>query len=125
MFETIVVGRLGRDAEMRYTPSGKAVTSFSVACDVGTKANPKTVWARVTLWDKQAEALTPYLLKGQSVVVIGDVTDEPRVWQGKDGEHRAAWEITGRRIKFTGSKPAEQQAASDGDVEYTDADIPF
>lgn len=69
-------GFLGRDAELRYIPSGDAVAGFSLAVSKGTKDNPATLWVDCTLWGKRAEGLSPYLLKGTSVTVCGDVDIE-------------------------------------------------
>jgi single-strand DNA-binding protein len=66
----IDVGRIGRDAEVRYTPSGDAVANLAIACDYGRKGQDgkrPTQWVDATLWGKQAEALAPYLVKGQQV----------------------------------------------------------
>ena len=73
---TIIVGNLGRDPEMRYTPSGQAVTSFSVAVnDDYTNNNgeriKRTIWFRISAWGKQAETCNQYLKKGSKVLVLG------------------------------------------------------
>lgn len=69
-------GFLGRDAELRYIPSGDAVAGFSLAISKGTKDKPATLWVDCTLWGKRAEGLSPYLLKGTPVTVCGDVDIE-------------------------------------------------
>ena len=78
-----IVGRLGRDPEMRYTPSGQAVTSFNVATDRQyTDANgqkvKETTWFRVSVWGKQAETTNQYLKKGSMVLVDGRLTPDPK-----------------------------------------------
>ncbi len=66
-------GFIGRDAELRFIPSGDAVAGFSLAVSTGTKDNPDTLWVDCSLWGKRAESLAPYLLKCTPVTVCGDV----------------------------------------------------
>ena len=66
-------GYIGRDAELRFMPSGDAVAGFSLAVSTGTKDNQDTLWVYCSLWGKRAESLAPYLLKGTPVTVCGDV----------------------------------------------------
>ncbi len=68
------IGRLGRDAEMRYSPKGDAILSFSVAVDSGYGERKSTTWPRCTIFGKRAESLAPYLLKGARVGITGEVT---------------------------------------------------
>jgi len=119
----VIVGNLGRDVEMRYTPDGTPVASFSVATEA---QKDKTVWWRVSTWRKTAEACNQFLRKGSRVLCEGTVS-EPRVWQGRDGEHRASLELTAYTVKFLSSKgdagataTAEQPAGDEGDEQ-----IPF
>ena len=94
MFHTIIiVGNVGRDPEMRYTPSGQAVTSFSVATSRNYKSQGQTVketiWFRVTCWGRQAEVASNYVKKGQKVLVEGrlvaDASGNPRTYTRSDG----------------------------------------
>ncbi len=98
MYHTIIiVGNVGRDAEMRYTPSGAAVASFSVATNRQYTASSgekikETVWFRVSAWGKQAEVCNQYVKKGMKVLVEGRLTADPatggpRVWTGKMARH--------------------------------------
>ena len=98
--KVILVGNLGRDAELRYTPGGAAVATLNMATtEVWTdKARPaagKTEWHRVVLWGKVAESLTEYLTKGKQVYVEGRL--ETRQWDDKDGNKRYTTEIQGRQ----------------------------
>jgi len=99
MFHTLIfVGNVGRDPEMRYTPAGQAVTSFSVACNRQYTTNngetiKETIWFRVSAWGKQAEICNQYLKKGSKVLVEGRLTPDketggPRIWNGQDGSAR-------------------------------------
>lgn len=105
--KTIVVGHLGRDPEMRYTPSGQPVTSFSVAStrrwtgQDGTQQE-KTTWFRVTAWGKLGELCNQYLAKGRLVLVEGDI--EASAWKSQDGEPRASLELTARNVRFLGGR---------------------
>jgi len=105
--KTIIVGNLGADAEMRYTPSGAAVSNFRVAVnerwnDREGQPQEKTTWFRVALWGKQAEAISKYLTKGRQVLVEGDVT--ARAYMGKDGEPKAGLELRARVVRFLGTR---------------------
>jgi single-strand DNA-binding protein len=130
MFHRVtIIGNVGRDPEMRYTPDGTPVATFSVAttsrlskstrpeCPNGWKEsyNGKnwelTTWWRVTCWRGMAETVNQYLAKGRQVFVEGEVSGEavngtqnPRVWTGNDGVARASFEITARTVKFIGSR---------------------
>jgi len=105
MFQQItVVGNLGRDPEMRYTPSGVPVTNFSVATSRRYQTQDgqwqdKTIWFRVTAWRKTAEVASQYLTKGSKVLIVGEV-EEPRTWVDKDGVTQASLEVTAQTIKF-------------------------
>lgn len=101
------VGRLGGDAESRYTTSGTAVSSFNLALDTGKDKEGnkrKPVWIKVVLWAKQAEALAKYLTKGKEVAISGEIA-EPEAWINKaDGTAHARTVITGRNVTLLGSK---------------------
>lgn len=99
--KTIIVGRLGRDPEMRHTGDGIPVASFSVAVDMGYGEAKHTVWYRVSTWRKLAETCNQFLTKGRTVLVEGDLR-EPKPFQGKDGQWRASLDLTGYSVKFLG-----------------------
>lgn len=109
----IIVGNLGRDPEMRYTPSGQAVTSFSVASSrsytntTGEKVD-ETIWFRVSAWGKQAETCNQYLHKGSKVLVEGrlipDKNGGPRIWNRQDGTPGASFEVTASTVRFLSSR---------------------
>lgn len=113
MWHTIIIaGNLGKDPEMRYTPSGQAVTSFSVATSddytdkSGTRVK-RTIWFRVSAWGKLAETCSQYLKKGRKVLVEGRLTvaDDggPRTFQRKDGSTGASFELTANTVRFLSS----------------------
>lgn len=121
----VIVGNLGRDPEMRYTPQGTAVTTLNVATSRKYKNSAdvlkeETLWFRVSVWGKQAETVNQYLAKGSKVLVEGELTaDEsgnPRVWTDKEGKPRASFEMRAINVRFlsgnksdtTATEPKEQ-----------------
>ncbi len=105
--KTIVVGHVGQDAEMRYTPGGVPVTSFSVATtrkwtNQNGEPQEKTTWFRVTCWRKLAELTGQYVQKGRLVLVEGEV--EARGFADKSGNVRASLELTANTVKFLGGR---------------------
>jgi single-strand DNA-binding protein len=138
---TILVGNLGRDPEMRYTPSGQAVTSFSVAVsEQFTSANgekvKRTIWFRVSAWGKQAEICNQYLKKGSKVLVEGRIsadpnTGGPKIWTRQDGTAGSSFEITSTTVRFLSSRAESESGpvAGGGGMEMAELppedDIPF
>ncbi len=129
MYQRIVlVGNLGRDPEMRYTPNGTPVTSFSVATNRKYTASDgqlrdETLWFRISVWGKQAETCNQYLGKGQKVLVegtlIGDDNGGPRIWIGQDGKPRASFEVRAQTVRFLsrrdeGGSPPPSSSAGTG-----------
>jgi single-strand DNA-binding protein len=103
--KVILVGNLGRDAELRYTPGGAAVATLNMATtevwtDKGGQRQEKTEWHRVVFWGKVAESLTEYLTKGKQVYIEGRL--ETRQWNDKDGNKRYTTEIRGDRVVLLG-----------------------
>ncbi|MFT0547450.1 single-stranded DNA-binding protein [Allopusillimonas ginsengisoli] len=100
--------RLGRDAELRYTPSGDAVANLALAFNYGKKADNTSQWIDATIWGKRAEALAQYLVKGQQVFAV---IDDPHIetYQKRDGGE--GFKLTGRisNIEFAGARPQEAQ----------------
>lgn len=128
-----LLGRLGRNPEMRYTADGKPVTSFSVAIDDSYGESKKTVWVRVSVWGKQAESCNQYLSKGRQVYVEGRLNHDggnPRVFTRNDGTAGASFEVTAHTVKFIGGQgdnAASGSAPRDEDVppEINENGIPF
>ena len=143
--KVILVGNLGRDAELRYTPGGAAVATLNMATtevwnDKAGQRQEKTEWHRVVLWGKTAESLNEYLTKGKQIYVEGRL--QTRQWDDKDGNKRYTTEIRGDRIVLLGggggrggggSARAESSGAAsefgapapEGSAPLTDDDIPF
>ena len=142
MYHTIIiVGNLGRDPEMRYTPSGQAVTNFNVATSRQYTGNngetvKETIWFRISTWGKQAETCNQYLKKGSKVLVEGRLTPDmstggPRVYSRQDGTHGASFEVNASTVRFLSSR-AESEEGSFGAGDFSagqpgegDDHIPF
>ncbi len=123
--KAILIGNLGSDPEMRYTPDGKAVTSFRMATNrryttSGGESREETDWFRITVWGRQAEQCNQYLSKGRQVYVEGRL--HARNWQGQDGQMRTSLEVTADRVVFLG-KQALAPIAEEGELEP--GDLPF
>ena len=108
----IIVGYLGRDPELRYTPDGTPVCNFSVATterkkDKSGEFHDVTTWFRVVLWRRQAEIAAQYLAKGRQVYVEGKLTQTE--FQDRDGVTRTSLEVQGTDVHFIG--PREDEAA--------------
>lgn len=127
--QTIIVGNLGRDPEMRYTPGGKAVTDFSVAVNRRYQTaegqwEDKTTWFKVACWGKLAESTNQYLKKGSRVLVIGRV--DASAWIGQDGQPRASLELTAFDVRFlSGREGSEASSGMDSGPAQQEEDIPF
>lgn len=137
----IIVGNLGRDPEMRYTPGGQAVTNMSVATnrrynDSNGQRVDETTWFRVSVWGNQAENVNQYLQQGSRVLVEGRLnpdpeTGGPRIWTRNDGTPGASFEITAWRVVFLSSREEDQayqssQPSSGGSGQSVEEDdIPF
>jgi single-strand DNA-binding protein len=143
MFQTIIiVGNVGRDPEMRYTPSGQAVTSFSVATNRQYTNNSgetikETIWFRISAWGKTGETCNQYLKKGSKVLIEGRLTADPatggpRVWTGQDGSTRASFEVSAQTVRFLSTRSEAESGgapsapgAEDGVAPAENEDIPF
>ena len=110
----ILVGYLGRDPEMRYTPSGTAVASFSVAVNDTFGEKKNTIWFRVSAWDKLAEVCNQYLNKGSQVLVEGRLiadpeTGGPKMFERNDKTVGTSFEVTATTVKFLSGAKDEQE----------------
>ena len=135
--KVILVGNLGRDAELRYTPGGAAVATLNLATtdvfkDRDGQKKEDTQWHRVILWGKTAETLNDYLKKGKQVYIEGKL--QTRKWKDKDGNEKYTTEVKGDRVVLLGGgghgEPTAGRHLRDEDVAADtthDADdsIPF
>ncbi len=139
-----IVGNLGRDVELKYTPAGMAVGNFSVATTESRKSKDKdsesgydkiTTWFNCTVWGKQAENAAKFLVKGSPVYLDGKLTEER--WTDKEGNEKTKLAINVTDVQFLERKDQAQSAsASSGSekatttskskkAEVEDEDIPF
>ena len=148
--KVILVGRLGRDPETRYTGSGQAVANFSLATDETYKdkngeRQKRTVWHKIVVWGKQAEIAQQYLKKGSLIFLEGRIQN--REWQDKEGQKRTSFEIVCQNFRMLGGRgdgggqgagagsqaaePESQVARGEDNLaggsgpEISDEDIPF
>ena len=132
----ILVGRLGRDPEMRHTSSGTAVANFSVATnerwnDQKGERQERTEWHNVVVWNKLAEICNEYLSKGKLVYLEGRL--QTRDWEDRDGNKRRTTEVVAAEMRMLGARGGDdgvQEEVKQGeggpmDVGITDDDIPF
>jgi len=127
--QIIIVGNLGADPSMRYTPDGVPVTSFSVATyvkwrDDGGTQHERVTWWRVTAWRKLAETCNEYLTKGRQVLVTGTMSAEPdgnpRIWTDNAGNTRASFELRADTVRFIGGSGSAR-----GDEPAPAEELPF
>ncbi len=152
--KVILVGRLGQNPELRYTPSGAAVANFSVATneswtDKQGQKQERTEWHRVVVWGKLAELCSQYLQKGRQAYIEGRM--QTRQWQDKDGQTKYTTEVQAQTVQFLGGgagagadrgqsyddmnagmggggggmQAGRQPTAPAGDAPFTEDDIPF
>ncbi|HVM30180.1 MAG TPA: single-stranded DNA-binding protein [Candidatus Limnocylindrales bacterium] len=115
----LIIGNLGRDPEMRYTPSGQAVTQFTVAVnryykDQQGDRQEETEWFRVVAWGQQAEFAAEYLRKGNKVFVEGRI--QTRQWEGQDGQKRYTTELVANTIQNLERRSREDGPPGGGDM---------
>lgn len=102
-------GTVGRDAEVRSTPSGQSVLNFTVANNIGFGDRQQTLWVRVALWGRRAEgSLQNYLKKGQQVFVSGELTQSE--YQANDGTTRTSLELNANIVDLVGKRNDQQQS---------------
>lgn len=133
--KVILIGNLGKDPELRYTPGGQAVTNFSIATaerwkDKDGQNQQRTEWHNIVAWGRQAEIANEYLKKGSPVYIEGRL--QTRSWEDKDGNKRSVTEIVTQRLQLLGRRapeegetppPAEAEAPNSAGGE--EDDLPF
>jgi len=113
--KVILVGRLGRDPEVKYTPSGAPVAKFSLATDETFKdrsgeQQKHTEWHNIVAWNKLAEICGEYLTKGKLVYIEGSIRS--RQWEDQAGNKRTSYDIIARSMQMLGSKAESERAAT-------------
>ena len=123
--KVMLIGNVGNDPEMRYTPNGNPVTSFSVATnrrytDSNGETKEETEWFRVIAWRKLAESCNQFVTKGKRVYVEGRL--RTRNWEGQDGQKRVSVEVVANRVLFL-DRRATVSVPEEGEIEP--GDLPF
>lgn len=95
-----VAGRLGKDPESRFTPSGQKVTTLTLATNVRKGGKEETVWWRVTIWGERFDKMVPHFKKGTALVVIGNM-QKPDIWTDKEGRPQVSLDLTAEMIHFS------------------------
>jgi single-strand DNA-binding protein len=111
MNKILIIGNLGSDPEMRYTPSGSSVTSFTVATNRRYRTSDgenreETEWFRISAWNRLAETCNQYLQRGSKVYVEGRLTS--RTYVGNDGQTRVSLDVNASEVRFIDSRNASQ-----------------
>jgi single-strand DNA-binding protein len=128
--KVMIIGNVGTDPEMRFTPNGNPVTSFRVATsrfftNPEGERKQETEWFTVTAWNKLAESCNQYLTKGKRAYIEGRL--RTRVWEGQDGQKRTQVEIVAERVLFLDRQaavaPLKEEAKADEEIEAED--LPF
>ena len=119
--KVILVGNLGRDVELRYTPGGVAVANFSIATtrvwnDRSGQRQEETEWHRIVSWDKQADTANKFLRRGRQVYIEGRL--QTRKWEDRDGNTRYTTEVRAERLVLLGRRDDD---ADDGRTDHSDA----
>jgi single-strand DNA-binding protein len=117
-----LIGRLGKDPELRTTPNGTSVATFSLATDEKKGKEKRTEWHRVVTWQRLAEISDQYLEKGSLVYVEGRI--QTRQWNDRDGNKRSTTEIVASGMQFLDMAKTREKAPED-DPFITDDDLPF
>lgn len=130
LIKLLIIGRVGGDPEMRFTPDGVTVTTFSVAANRNVRQQDgsfkeETEWFRVSAWRKLAETCNQFLTKGKLVYIEGSL--RTRMYDGKDGQRRVSLDVTADKVLFLdrqGAAPLPPETVTgEGDIEPDD--IPF
>ena len=119
--KVMLIGYLGRDPEMRYTPTGKSVVSFSIACDRSWKnaegeKQTETDWFNVVAWGDLADICSKYLSKGSQAYIEGRI--QTRTWQDKEGQQRTSVDVMAQQILLLNKKKDSNLDGTEDDFDY-------
>ena len=124
--KVLIIGNVGKEPEMRFTPSGKPVTSFSVAVNSKFGESESTEWFSVVAWNKLAETCNQFLRKGKQVFVEGRL--QTKRWESDDGMQHYKTEIIANKVLFLGQRKQSEEAGEPREKteeEISPEDIPF
>ena len=121
------VGRVGKDAEVRFTPAGDAIAGWSLAVTHGYGKSEGTTWLNCSLFGKRGEALAQYITKGSQVAITGEIL--LNTYKGKDGTEKSSLECRVNNVTLLGSKaeakPTLKLVENDRDLSDLESDVPF
>lgn len=133
--KVMIIGHLGRDPEMRFTPSGQAVTNFNLAAnrqftDAGGQVVKETTWFRISVFGKAAENCNQYLQKGSLVLVEGRLVSDPetggpRLYNRQDGTPGSSFEVSANTVRFLAGQENHDGESEPSAVDAGGADIQF
>ena len=118
-----IIGNVGRDPELRMTPSGRPVCEFSVAVNQKTGGEETTTWYRVSCWGRQAEIAQQYVEKGGLIFIDGRLS--VREWTNKEGEKRTSIEVNCNDFQLLGAKRDREETAPAAAGGFDPDEIPF
>lgn len=122
--QTVIVGNLGGNPELKYMQNGSGVCNFSVAVTEkwrdrqSNEQRERTTWYRVAVWGPQAESCNTYLTKGSQVMVVGNVS--ARGYMNNNGEPAASLDMNAREVRFLSARGGSNDGGSGGDDDYQD-----
>jgi single-strand DNA-binding protein len=116
-----LIGNTGSEPEMRFTPSGKPVTTFSLATNMKFKEETHTEWHNIVTWGKLAEFCNQYINKGQQLYVEGRI--QTRKWEGNDGQTHYKTEVIANTVLLLGAKKQTEESEQAEETELEE--LPF
>jgi single-strand DNA-binding protein len=115
MNQTTIAGHLGADPEVRFTSSGKKVTTLRVAARARKGSKDETIWWKVTVWGEQFDKMIPYFKKGSPIIAVGEM-NVPEIFTDRDGRPQVSMSLTAHSLQFSPfGRPDRSEQRSDGD----------
>ena len=119
-----LAGRLGTDPEVRFTPSGQKVTSFSMATNSRKGGKDETTWWRITVWGERLDKMIQYLKKGSAIIVVGEL-HKPEIYTDRNGNSQVSMEVTAEILKFSPFGKGQQEGNGETSYQATPASNSF
>jgi single-strand DNA-binding protein len=116
MNQIMIAGHLGSDPEVRFTSSGKKVTTFRVATNIRKGGQEETIWWRVTVWGEEFDNMIAHLKKGSSVIVFGEL-QKPEIFTDREGHSQVSMNITAHRLQFSPFGRPNQRVGTESHVD--------
>jgi single-strand DNA-binding protein len=123
MNQSTIAGHLGQDPEVRFTSSGKKVTTLRVAARARKSGKDETIWWKVTIWGEQFDKIIPYFKKGSPIIVMGELSP-PEIFTDREGKSQVSMNITAHHIAFSPfGRPDAPQASHEGQTATSTAEV--